>query len=115
MRLLFPLSLFLIFQLTTPIRIPQSHIQLQLPDDNWHPSAETDTAHGINFFKRNPVTDAKGRQIIPAIMVFVEDAKKYNGDIVTFSGVKRAPFMKQDLGRKYEDELMAVVRSIREI
>ena len=77
--------------------IPQNHIRLELPNDNWAPAPETDTANGVYFFKRKPVTDTHGRPIIPAIMLFIEDAGKYHGDVVQFSIVKRMPFMKKGL------------------
>ena len=79
-------------QETLPVKLPTTHIVLMLPDSSWHSSHETDTAKGIYFFKRNPVIDSQDRSIIPAIMVFVEDATKYEGDLVTFSVNKLAKF-----------------------
>lgn len=82
-------------QQTPDIHIPGHHLSFQLPNDSWAASAETDSAQGKYFFKRQPVQDANGHAIIPAIMLFVEDAGKYNSDIVVFSVNKRAPFTKQ--------------------
>ncbi|HEV3411142.1 MAG TPA: hypothetical protein VG101_01635 [Puia sp.] len=75
-----------------PVKIPKTHIALQLPDSNWYASHETDTAKGIYFYKRNPVIDSEGRSIIPAIMVFVEDATRYDGDVITFAAAKLGQF-----------------------
>lgn len=74
--------------------IPQGHLLFDLPNDKWHPSQETDSTHGVYFFKREAVTDKEGRSIIPAIMFFIEDAKTYHQDVVEYSIVKRMPFMK---------------------
>lgn len=83
-------------QAPQPVRIPKSHITLRLPNESWQ-LAVADSTKGMSIFKREPVTDAQGRQIIPAIMVFVENAKEYKGDVVMFSIDKRAPFMKHGL------------------
>ncbi|GGA88810.1 hypothetical protein [Puia dinghuensis] len=90
--LLLLLSLHGFCQQPVTVNLPNSHITLQLPNDKWKPSAETDSTRGIYFFKRKPVTDPHGRAIIPAIMLFVEDARKFHGDIVEFSINKRAQF-----------------------
>jgi hypothetical protein len=73
-------------------RIPNHHLRFLLPNDKWAASDGTDSAQGVYFFKRQPVVDSHGRSIIPAIMLFIEDARKYNNDIVVFSVNKRAPF-----------------------
>jgi hypothetical protein len=75
--------------------IPHSRIHLQLPNDKWKLSADSDSTQGSFIFKREPVKDAHDRLIIPAIMVFVEDAKRYDGDIVVFATNKQASFQKR--------------------
>lgn len=102
MKFLIALS-FLFFSLTAVcqipevFRIPRTGISLQLPNDKWKPSAETDSSQGVFFFKREPIKDTHNRSIIPAIMVFVEDAKKYNEDLILFSTEKQMSLRKRGL------------------
>jgi hypothetical protein len=81
----------------TAISIPQSHVSLRLPNDKWKPAPETDSSKGVYFFKREAVKDGNGRSVIPAIMLFIEDARTYHQDAVQFSLVKRLPLMNKGL------------------
>jgi hypothetical protein len=77
--------------------IPKYHIRFELPNDKWAPAPETDSSKGIYFFKREEVKDSHDRFIIPAIMLYIEDASKYHQDVVEFSITKQIPFRKRGL------------------
>lgn len=96
------LSLLLLFfclhalcQTPETFTIPHSRLHLQLPNNKWKLFPGSDTAGGEFIFKREPVIDSQSRSIIPAIMVYVEDAKRYEGDITIFSINKQASFQKR--------------------
>jgi hypothetical protein len=75
-------------------KIPEANITLDLPNQNWHLTDHSGISMVRYTFKRDPITDSSGNDIIPAIMVVVEDAKAYDGDIIAFAVEKRAPFSK---------------------
>jgi len=75
-------------------RLKKANMLLQLPNDEWHLAVNEAPDHYI--FKRHPVTDSKGRDIIPAIMVYVVDAKKFSQNVKSYSDdiLKRFPDLK---------------------
>jgi len=79
----------------TEIKIPEAHLSIQLPNMEWHLATHTHDKGGQYTFKRDPIIDSAGRSIIPAIMIFVEDATKYQQDATLFTITKRGPFMKR--------------------
>src|SRR5215813_5404075 len=100
MRISFALMLLFSYlhtfsQQPSTITIPHTILHLQLPNDKWKPAPNCDTAAGTLTFKREPVADSQNRSIIPAIMVFVEDAKQYEDDITIFSINKQAAFQER--------------------
>src|ERR1700733_4810090 len=62
----------------------------KLPNNQWN--AVNRNTPGQYFFKRNPITDSAGRQIIPAIMIYTGDAAAYKQDITIFASQKMQPF-----------------------
>jgi hypothetical protein len=78
-------------------QIPEANMSLQLPNDEWKLAQRSNAGQVSYIFKRNPITDDQGNAIIPAIMVFVEDAKKYEKDVTLYSITKRLPFRSKGL------------------
>lgn len=87
----------------TEFVIEEANMFLKLPNSDWSLSDKTDGEFAQYTFKRLPVTDKNGREIIPAIMVFIEDASKYKQDVTLFSITKSKPFM--DKGVEIEETL----------
>jgi len=75
----------------TEYQLTKANLFFQLPNDEWHLAVNEAPNHYI--FKRKSVTDSQQREIIPAIMVYVTDAKKYDQNITKFSEdiLKRFP------------------------
>jgi len=71
-------------------------LRFDLPNDHWHLAASNPPVKYI--FKRDPVTNADGRQIIPAIMILAEDASNFKQDVALFCSQRMQPF--QDRGVK---------------
>ncbi|HEX9511945.1 MAG TPA: hypothetical protein VF939_15750 [Puia sp.] len=70
---------------------------LQLPNDQWFLANRSDTGFIQYVFKRNAIKDTQGHAIVPAIMLYVDDAAPYKGDIVAYSTNKRALFSGRNL------------------
>jgi hypothetical protein len=54
------------------------------------------------IFKREEIEDTDGRQIIPAVMLYIQDASNYD-DLILFSSQKKAAFVSN--GVKVEEIL----------
>jgi antitoxin component YwqK of YwqJK toxin-antitoxin module len=76
----------------TEYTIPEGDIFIELPTDDWSLFSHTNDKLIQYIFKREEVTDSLGRSIIPAIMLYVEDAKGYKQDLVFYSINKRMAF-----------------------
>jgi hypothetical protein len=74
------------------IIIPEANLILQLPLESWTLEEINEVNIKGYIFKRTPLTDSMGRNIIPAIMIFVEDASMYDGNIIAYSASKRQAF-----------------------
>jgi antitoxin component YwqK of YwqJK toxin-antitoxin module len=72
--------------------IPEAKLFIQLPNDEWSLTNKSDNGLIQYIFKRNEITDSLGRTIIPAIMLYIEDAKKFDQDLVQYSITKRMAF-----------------------
>ena len=77
----------------TKYEIKEANMFIKLPNDEWRLAQQPNKSQTGYIFKRTPVTDAQGDSIIPAIMVFVDDAKEYKKDVTLYSINKRAPIM----------------------
>lgn len=75
--------------------IPEAGMFIKLPNSDWELTEKTEGPAAEYLFKRSPVKDGEGRQIIAAIMVYVEDATKYEQDVTLFSIEKRLPFQQK--------------------
>jgi len=78
--------------------IKEVKMYFQLPNDEWFLADHSDNKGLTQYiFKRNKITDPKGRTIVPAIMLYIEDAKDYNQDVVVYSLQKRLVFSKMNI------------------
>ena len=84
--------------------IEEANMFLRLPNTDWNLTDKVDGDLTQYYFKRSPITDKNGMEIVPAIMVFVEDASKYEQDVTLYSIWKRKPFMEK--GIKIEETLI---------
>ncbi len=78
----------------TEYTFEEGGIFLKLPNDNW--SLANQTSQGISqyTFKRKEIVDPEGNKIVPAIMLYIEDASKFNEDVTMFSIQKQQQFAK---------------------
>jgi antitoxin component YwqK of YwqJK toxin-antitoxin module len=76
----------------TDYLIKEANMKMNVPNTDWELVEYTDQPQVVYTFKRAEIEDSTGRRIIPAIIIFVEDAAKYDGDVVVFSTAKRARF-----------------------
>ena len=75
--------------------IEEADMFLKLPNNEWKLTEKKIDNIIQYYFKRKAIIDKNGKNIIPAIMVFVEDASDYNQDVTLYSATKRIPFMKK--------------------
>ena len=70
--------------------LKEAKIKIDLPNDSWF-LANKQEINGLTiyYFKRKPIEDSEGRQIIPNISVIIEDVDK-NMDAITYSALKRS-------------------------
>lgn len=88
----------------TEFEIPEASIFLKLPNDEWYLANQSNEGMTQYIFKRNEIIDPEDRKIVPAIMLYIEDASNYKGDATIFSIAKRTPFMEK--GIKIETTLI---------
>ena len=71
---------------TNKVELP---VQLSFPNKEWRLAINKSPAQFI--YKRSPITDSKGNSVIPAVMIYTEDASGYNKDVGLFWGQKMQP------------------------
>ena len=70
--------------------LKEGKIKIDLPNESWFlADKQEDNGMTIYFFKREPIEDPEGRQIIPNIAVIIEDVEK-DTDAVAYSALKRS-------------------------
>lgn len=72
--------------------IPEANMFLKLANSEWGLTEKKEGDLTQYYFKRTSITDKNGKEIIPAIMVFIEDASKYEQDVTLYSIWKQRPF-----------------------
>ena len=78
--------------------IKEAKMYLQLPNDEWFLAGNSNNKGLTQYiFKRNEIVDPNGRAIVPAIMLYIEDAKDYKKDLVVYSLQKRLAFSKNNI------------------
>jgi antitoxin component YwqK of YwqJK toxin-antitoxin module len=76
---------------------PEANLFMKLPNSKWSLSNKVEGKLTQYIFKRESVEDKKGREIIPAIMVYIEDASNYKQDIVLYSFGKQKTFIEKGI------------------
>ena len=70
--------------------LKEAKLKIDLPNDSWSLTDKQDNnGMTVYIFKRQPIEDSEGRQIIPNIAVIIEEVDK-KLDAVTFSALKRS-------------------------
>jgi len=89
----------------TEYEFAAAHVYMQLPNDEWYLFNKGE-AKKKNFyvFKRQPVKDPGGREIIPAIIVAITNAKNYQGNIDQFAKDRSGYYVKS--GAKIDQQLI---------
>ena len=77
--------------------IKEAKMFLQLPNYEWFLANYSDKKVTQYIFKRNKIIAPNGKSIVPAIMLYIEDAKDYNQDVILYSLQKRLAFSKINL------------------
>lgn len=77
--------------------IPEVKMFLQLPNEEWYLTHHSGTDLVEYVFKRNAIQDSQGRAIVPAIMLYIEDARSFNQDLLVYSMQKRLQFSKKNI------------------
>ena len=88
--LLFALTAFAFTGEDLTQNIKEAKIRIDLPNASWSLSDKRSEGDmSVYIFKREPVIDADGRQIIPNIAVIVEEVEK-DLDVVEYTALKRS-------------------------
>jgi hypothetical protein len=88
----------------TGFEIPESNLYIKLPGKEWKLAEKTQKPSPGYIFKREEIHGPNGNIIIPGIMIYTEDAKDFNGDIISYSISKRMAFA--DMGLKFDKILV---------
>ncbi|NLL27970.1 MAG: toxin-antitoxin system YwqK family antitoxin [Bacteroidales bacterium] len=91
----------------TDYLIEEAKMAIQFPSTKWILTNKTSGDMTVYTFKREEITDNKGRQIIPAVMISIEDASDFES-LIVYSIIKQKPFSKKgvkiDKVLTYENE-----------
>jgi hypothetical protein len=74
---------------STDFNLKEAKMSIRMANSEWRLAKK---GEGNYIFKRNVITDDKGREIVPAIMIYIEDASEYNQDVTNYSLDKRLQF-----------------------
>lgn len=77
-------------------KIAEANLTITLSTD-WQLATQQGGDFAQYIFKRNPIVNDRGLNIVPAVMIFVEDARRYNQDIVLYTTNKGRPFEGRNL------------------
>lgn len=77
--------------------IKEAKMFLTLPNDEWSLADKSNKGITQYIFKRNEINDPNGLAIVPSILLYIEDAKNYNQDLVLYSLQKRLAFAKRNI------------------
>jgi hypothetical protein len=80
------------FGQTSDFNIKEAKMFIQMSNAEWRLANKEEGTLTQYIFKRKSIKDSAGREIVPAIMVFVENASKYNQDVTSYSIAKRLQF-----------------------
>ncbi len=88
----------------TGFEITEGNLFIKLPNSEWKLAEKTEGPTTGYIFKRNEIKSPKGNFIIPAIMIYTENASQYDGDIINYSINKRLAF--SNIGLKFDKILV---------
>lgn len=70
--------------------LKEAKIKMDLPNDSWSLADKKNERNmAVYIYKRQPIEDAEGRQIIPNIAVIIEDVEK-DLDVIAYTALKRS-------------------------
>ena len=84
----------------TEFLVPDANLNLKFPNSKW---SLTESKSGEYTFKREAVTDSKGRENIPSIVIYVGNAEQYDQELTMFVSSKQQPRLKN--GMKIDNTL----------
>jgi hypothetical protein len=73
--------------------IKEADLIIKMPNSKWTLTDYKKGKLAQYIFKRESIIDSQGGEIIPAIMVYVEDAKSYEQDVTVYAIMKQKPLM----------------------
>src|SRR5579859_4531292 len=76
--------------------IKEANMFIRMPNSEWELTTKSEQPTQY-VFKRTSVKDREGREIIPGIIVAVEDASKFNHDVTQYTIAKRMQFRNKQL------------------
>jgi hypothetical protein len=77
------------------ISIKEANMLLYMPNYSWKLVDYQKGNLTQYIFKRESINNKSGSDIIPAIMIYIDDAREYKQDITTYSMWKQKPFMEK--------------------
>ena len=77
------------------ISIKEANMLLYMPNSFWKLVDYQKGNLTQYIFKRESIKNTSGLDIVPAIMIYVDDAREYKQDITTYSIWKQKPFMEK--------------------
>ena len=93
------------------ILIPGTNLKVEMPNDKWSlTNTQDNNTMTIYYYKREPIEDSLGRQVIPNISIIKESNSGM--DVVTYSAMKRSQmpaidiekiFIPKDIKMKYKN------------
>ncbi|MEO9853185.1 MAG: hypothetical protein ABJH72_01285 [Reichenbachiella sp.] len=81
----------------TIFEFQEANLRLRLPNNEWKLSEQSAQSKDEYIFNRSSVLDPEGRAISPAIMLYIDDATAYNGDVTLYSLNKRHTFLERGI------------------
>jgi hypothetical protein len=79
--------------LKTEYRIKEADLFVKFPNSNWDLANKEEGRLTQYIFKRKAITDNKERQIIPAVIICIEDASAYKQDVMLYSIERQKSFI----------------------
>jgi len=77
--------------------ITEGNLTLNMPNEKWQLSDSLKGNLVQYIFKRDEIIDCDGQEIVPAIMIYIDDASAYKKDIVSFALNKQQPIMQNNV------------------
>jgi len=75
--------------------IKEANLTITLPNLSWNLTDNQKDETILYTFKRDPIVDRDSNNIIPAIMIYVDEARSYKNDLIMYSIWKQKPFIEK--------------------